>query len=61
MLLGLMRDLDKVCSTTRRRGSTVKAGTGGGSTSMGYLPQRRGRSTISKVQPHSSSIHVRSR
>jgi hypothetical protein len=37
-----------VRSTTHRRGSTVKAGMGGGSTSMGYHPQRRGRSTISK-------------
>lgn len=32
-----------VRSTTHRRGNTVKAGMGGGSTSMGYQPQRRGR------------------
>lgn len=38
-----------------------EAGTGGGSTPMGYHPQRRGRSTISRVQPQSSVIHARSR
>jgi hypothetical protein len=49
-----------VRATTQRRGNTVRAGTGGGSTPMGDYPQRLGRWTISSTQPHGSAIQARS-
>ena len=46
--------------TTQRRGKTVKAGMGGGSTLIGYQPQCHGGCTIAEIHPHSCSTQVRS-